>query len=101
MAPGLGLVRGMIVMPHFDQIERWMPGAIQWALEATPPGVHLVGIDEDTAIVGGPRQWRVMGRRHAWVLTTAGEPERHAAGEVFSLAEPPDSRPVVVQELTL
>jgi cyanophycinase-like exopeptidase len=85
--PGLGLARGMIVMPHFDQIERWMPGAVQWALEATPPGVHLVGVDEDTAIVGGPRQWRVMGQRYAWVLTTPGEPGRHAAGEVFSLAE--------------
>lgn len=83
--PGLGLVQGMIVMPHFDQINRWLPGAIQWALEATPPGVHLVGIDEDTAIVGGPRQWRMMGRGHAWVLTTAGEPQSYAAGEVFSL----------------
>jgi cyanophycinase len=83
--PGLGLVQGMIVMPHFDQIERWLPGAIQWALEATPPGVHLVGIDEDTAIVGGPRQWRVMGRGHAWVLATAGEPQSYAAGQVFSL----------------
>jgi cyanophycinase len=84
--PGLGLVPGMIVMPHFDQIERWMPGAIQWAVEATPPGVHLVGIDEDTAIVGGPLQWHVMGRAHAWILTNMGEHTSHAAGEVLSLS---------------
>ncbi|HEY8756002.1 MAG TPA: Type 1 glutamine amidotransferase-like domain-containing protein [Candidatus Dormibacteraeota bacterium] len=84
--PGLALVQGMIVLPHFDQIERWMPGTIRLALDATPSGVHLVGVDEETAIVGGPRQWRVMGRRHAWVLTTADEPESYAAGEVLSLA---------------
>lgn len=84
--PGLGLVPGMIVMPHFDQIERWMPGAIQWAVEATPPGVHLVGIDEDTAIVGGPLQWRVMGRAHAWILTSMGEHTSYAAGEELSLS---------------
>jgi cyanophycinase len=83
--PGLGLVPRMIVMPHFDQIERWLPGAIQWALEATPPGVHLVGVDEDTAIIGGPLQWRVMGRGHAWVLTMIGEHTSFAAGEVLSL----------------
>jgi cyanophycinase len=84
--PGLGLVPGMIVMPHFDQIERWMPGAIQWAVEATPPGVHLVGIDEETAIVGGPLQWRVTGRGHAWKLTNMGEHTSYAAGEVLSLS---------------
>jgi cyanophycinase len=83
--PGLGVVQGMIVLPHFDQIERWMPGAIRLARETTPPGMHLVGVDEDTAIVGGPSNWQVMGRQHAWVLTTAGELESYAAGEVFSL----------------
>lgn len=83
--PGLGLVPGMAVMPHFDQIERWMPGAVQWAVEATPAGVHLVGIDEDTAVVGGPLQWRVMGHGHAWVLTTAGDPRSYADGETLSL----------------
>ncbi|HEX4578792.1 MAG TPA: Type 1 glutamine amidotransferase-like domain-containing protein [Candidatus Dormibacteraeota bacterium] len=83
--PGLGLVAGMIVMPHFDQIERWMPGAIQWAVEATPPGVHLIGIDEDTAMVGGPRRWQVMGRGHAWVLASVGEHTSFAAGELVSL----------------
>jgi cyanophycinase len=84
--PGLGLVPGMIVMPHFDQIERWMPGAIQWAVDATPPGVHLIGVDEDTAIVGGPLQWQVMGRGHAWILTNMGEHTSYAAGETLSLS---------------
>ena len=83
---GLGLVTGMSVIPHFDQIERWMPGAIQWAIDKTQPGVHLIGIDEDTAIVGGPREWRVMGRGSAWVLETPGQPVSYAPGVLLSLA---------------
>lgn len=82
--PGLGLVPGMSVIPHFDQIEQWMPGAIQWAIANTPPGVHLIGIDEDTAIVGGPGEWRVMGRGSAWVLETPGKPVDYGDGAVLS-----------------
>jgi cyanophycinase len=77
---GLGLVQGMHVIPHFDKIEQWMPGAVQWAMERTPPGERLVGVDEDTALVGGPEEWRVIGRGSAWVLDTPGHPERYDDG---------------------
>lgn len=83
--PGLGLVPGMSVIPHFDRIEQWMPGAIQWAMNNTPRGVHLIGIDEETAILGGPSEWRVMGRGSAWVLETPGKPVGHGDGAVLSL----------------
>jgi cyanophycinase-like exopeptidase len=82
--PGLGIVRGVSVIPHFDQIERWMPGAIQWAIDHTPPDVHLIGIDEDTAIVGGPQRWRVMGSRRAWRFGATGEPADYHAGAILS-----------------
>jgi cyanophycinase-like exopeptidase len=82
---GLGLVRHMAVIPHFDQLERWVPGATSWAVEATPPEVHLVGIDEDTAIVGGPHEWRVMGRLTARLLRTPDGPATYVDGEVLSL----------------
>lgn len=82
---GFGLVPGVSVIPHFDRIEQWMPGAVQWALRATPPGVHLVGVDEDTAIVGGPLQWTVMGRGAAWLLPGPGERLRHGDGETLVL----------------
>jgi cyanophycinase-like exopeptidase len=83
--PGLALARGISVIPHFDRIEQWMPGAIQLAVEATPAGVHLVGIDEDTAIVGGPKEWRVMGRGAAWLLPGPGQRLPHAHGEILDL----------------
>jgi len=86
--PGLGLVRGLSVIPHFDKIEQWMPGAINWAIDNTPSGVRLIGIDEDTAIVGGPGEWRVMGRGSAWVLATPGTPVPYGDGAVLALDGP-------------
>jgi cyanophycinase len=83
---GLGVVPGMRVMPHFDRIEQWMPGAVRWAIDRTPAGVQLVGIDEDTAIVGGPRRWRVIGRGSAWVLEASREPVSYGDGAVLSLS---------------
>jgi cyanophycinase len=88
---GLELVRGMRVMPHFDVIEQWMPGAVRRAIDATPSGVVLVGVDEETAIVGGPQEWQVMGRGYAWILNVPGEPLRFADGAVLSSAPAPDS----------
>jgi hypothetical protein len=33
-----------------------------------PDGVSVVGIDEDTAIVGGQFEWEVQGRQSAWLF---------------------------------
>jgi cyanophycinase len=38
-------------------------------------GVTVLGIDEDTALVGGPNEWTVKGRQSAWRLTHAGREE--------------------------
>jgi cyanophycinase-like exopeptidase len=86
---GLGLVPAMRVIPHLDRIERWMPGAVQRAIDRTPPGVQLVGIDEDTAVVGGPREWRVMGRGSAWLLSVPGAPLRYGDGAALALSGAP------------
>lgn len=84
--PGLGLVQGISVIPHFDRIEQWMPGAIQLAIERTPPGTRLVGVDEDTAIIGGPQEWRVVGRQRAWLLDEPGRPVANEAGSLLTLS---------------
>ena len=84
--PGLDIVRGVSVIPHFDRIEQWMPGAIQHAVERAPKGVHVVGVEEDTAIVGGPDEWQVMGRQSAWLLDEPGKPVSYGAGSVLTLS---------------
>ena len=55
VANGLGLIAGLAVIPHFDQMERWRPGALEWFAAWQPAGTTLVGIDEDTALVRGGR----------------------------------------------
>jgi cyanophycinase len=84
--PGFALAHGMAVLPHFDQIDRWRPGATMWVVEHTPPGVHVIGIDEETAMVGGPTDWRVMGRGSVWILDGLGGRTQHGDGAAFSIA---------------
>ena len=86
-SPGMGLVHNLFVMPHFDQLEAWFPGATQWALDTLHPGSRLVGIDEDTGIVGGPSEWRVLGRQRAWILRKDGSRAAFDSGEALSLVD--------------
>jgi cyanophycinase-like exopeptidase len=46
----------------------WIPDIITRYLINTPPGVTLVGIDENTALVGGIDHWVVKGKQSVWVL---------------------------------
>ena len=39
----------------------------------------VIGVDEDTALVGGPTEWTVQGRQSAWRLTRDGR-EQFPAG---------------------
>jgi cyanophycinase-like exopeptidase len=82
---GLGFVTGMVVLPHFDRMEQWRPGATNLAVASAPPGYWVLGIDEDTAVVGGPRQWRVAGRKSAWLLRRGGDHQEFRAGDQFDL----------------
>lgn len=67
--PGLGLVANLAVIPHFDRMARWDPSFAEGLKGSRTPGVQLVGIDEDTALVGGPVEWTVMGRQSVHILS--------------------------------
>jgi len=66
--PGLGALPHLRVIPHFDTMGRWMPDLVTRVLLHAPPGVTVLGIDEETAVVGGPHEWQVVGRQSVWVL---------------------------------
>ena len=56
--PALGLVPGISIIPHFDELPSWLT-------IATAPTRHkttIVGIDGATALVGSNGQWMVYGR---------------------------------------
>jgi len=80
--PGLGLLPGLRVLPHFDKMLGWVPDLMTRALLHPPDGTTVLGIDEDTAIVdltGAGHTWRVHGRQQVWTL--ADGPRRgHPAG---------------------
>jgi cyanophycinase len=46
----------------------WIPDLLTRPFLRAPSGVSLVGIDEETALVGGPVAFTVQGRRSAWLL---------------------------------
>jgi cyanophycinase-like exopeptidase len=103
-SPGLGLVPVVRVVPHFDRFGARLPDV---ALRGVHPGEDaalLVGIDEDTALVGGlageggtggwqaepagpGNAWQVLGRRSAWLLGPGGR-TRVASGESVVLPVP-------------
>ena len=93
-AAGLGFVTGVVVLPHFDRMEQWLPGATDLAIASAPPGFWVLGIDEDTAVVGGPVEWQVAGRQSAWLLRAGAERQHFRGGDRLSTGiTEPGSRP--------
>jgi cyanophycinase len=78
--PGLGLLPGLRVIPHFDRMLGWVPDLLTRPFMRTGDGVTLVGVDEETALVGGPTEYTVRGRRSAWVLGDGRRREIPAGG---------------------
>jgi len=85
---GLALVPTVEVLPHFDKFASWMPDLVLKRVSGAPAGVTVVGIDEDTALVGGltphgwsavpagrGTTWQVVGRQSVWLLTETGRQE--------------------------
>jgi cyanophycinase-like exopeptidase len=64
---GLGLVRGFLVVPHFEQFDAQDRAAD--VAEARARGLAAVGLDERTGVLReAPGQWRVAGAgRAAWI----------------------------------
>lgn len=83
---GLGLVPGLAVIPHFDQIGRWSPDAAERFLAWSPAGTVTLGIDEETALVSEGDRWTVWGKGSVWVLQPGSRTEV-APGQVISLSE--------------
>ena len=76
---GLGAVPHLRVLPHFDRFAGRLPDVLLTRLVDVRPDVTVLGIDEDTALVGGPQEWQVLGRQSVWVLTSDGRTE-HPSG---------------------
>jgi cyanophycinase len=82
---GLGALPGVRVLPHFDRMAGRAPDVVLRAMRrGGVDGVTWLGIDEDTALVGGPEEFTVQGRQSAWVLRPEGR-EELPAGSTWRL----------------
>jgi cyanophycinase len=85
----LGLIPGIVIMPHFDRVADYAGQEVFRAILASAPAdTTLLGIDEDTALVRAPADeapttlvWRVMGRQNVSVFRSGGERTIYAAGQ--------------------
>ncbi len=80
--PGLGLLPQLRVLPHFDRMLGRVPDLLSRPFLRSPNGVNLVGIDEETALVGGPETFTVAGRQSVWLLGGGGRQQLLPGSEV-------------------
>ncbi len=89
--PGLGMLPGIAIIPHFDRIFEWMPATYERLIEELPAGVWLLGIDEDTALVRHYEDsvpiWRASGRQRVVVRSPDGTEHSYTTGERVPLAD--------------
>ncbi len=78
---GLGFVPGASVIPHYDAWPE--PLSVLIALQA-PRGSLVLGIDEETAVVGRNGAWQVHGRSRVTVWRGRRR-DRYRAGDIFRL----------------
>jgi cyanophycinase len=79
--PGLGVVPGVTVVPHYDA---WPEPLSALIVMQSRRGGAVVGIDEETALVGKGGAWQVHGRARVTVWRGRRR-ERFRAGDVFRL----------------
>jgi cyanophycinase len=71
---GLCVVPNLAVIPHYDKARFLMPIFGRVIRSSTPPGAEVIGIEEDTALVGRPGDiWTVFGRQSVVLLDRSKE----------------------------
>jgi cyanophycinase len=83
---GLGAVPKLWALPHFDRLKEWAPRTAELVRAQVPAGMTLIGIDEETAMVGDGddlSRWVVHGRQSVWVSGPDGWKSFGAGAEVY------------------
>jgi cyanophycinase len=81
--PGLRLFPNTYFGPHWDALDRHVPGLKEYWISSVPPDGRLVAIDERTAVVGDGTEWTVVGSGAAHVME-AGRWSDHPSGTSFT-----------------
>lgn len=95
--PALGVVPGMVLLPHFDRMASFLsPALFEQVLQSAPAALTIVGVDEDTALLSmheadGTLCWRVAGRQSVALFSPDGSVTRYHDGEIVPLDPPASS----------
>ena len=85
IADGFGLVPAKFIVPHFDAIPPMFKPLVLVLRKQLKDNQRMVGVDEDTALVGTPGgQWKVMGRSKVYVYTSTNK-QIFRSGESLTL----------------
>lgn len=82
---GFGILPAEFVIPHFDAIPAMFKPLTFALRRQLADGGRMVGVDEDTALVGRlGGKWRVMGRGSVHIFTKKGE-QVYESGQTLAL----------------
>ena len=88
-APGIGVVPGVALIPHFDTFGAgWVESALAGASEAV---AALLGVDERSACLWDGSRWLSTGPGAVTLIDTRGTAARFEAGEAVAGLPPPAS----------
>jgi cyanophycinase len=83
--PGLGVFPGTWFGPHWDALDSFVPGLLDFIVSSVPAGDILFAVDERTVAIGDGTEWSVVGASGAHIYRD-GEWAHHPAGSTFSCA---------------
>lgn len=73
------------IFPHFDRMLAWRSVTIPMLQPLLPADEYVLGLDEDTALVGRlGGEWSVMGRQSVYIITKNAV-KTFSAGEMLTL----------------
>lgn len=84
---GLKLYPRLVIGAHWDALDSYVPGLVEFFVGLIPDGQLLLAVDEETAVVGRGGRWTVHGRGRATVIHPGGATQTFDTGSVFDLAE--------------
>lgn len=71
---GFGVVPAQYVLPHFDAVPIMFKPLISALTSRLKDGERLIGVDEDTALVGTlGGEWKVTGKSKVYIFTNEGK----------------------------
>jgi cyanophycinase len=84
VSSGLGLLPMIQTIPHYDRFLGWLPDRVSAAIMRVEEGTHLIGIDENTAMVrdSADSPWRVWGEGKVHLLKNSDTQSFKAGDEI-------------------